>query len=87
MFFFKVYAKNPSLAVEARKYLRNALKHSDPEYQILCGSHVGHEGDGAGAPDGVHHVDDHHGELGGQRLGDDVAAGGPREHLDTGSIL
>ena len=44
--------------------------------------HVGHEGDGAGAPDRVHHVDHDGGHLGGQGLRDDVAAGRPGEHLD-----
>ena len=64
----------PLLAVEARKYLRNALKHSDPEYQILCGSHVGHEGDGTSAPHSVHHVHHHHSHLGSQGLRDNVPA-------------
>ena len=44
--------------------------------------HVGHEGDGAGAPDRVHHVDHDGGHLGGQGLRDDVPAGRPGEHLD-----
>ena len=70
--FPKVYAKNPALAVEARKYLRNA--HPNPEYQISCGSHVGHEGDGAGAPHSVHHVHHHHSHLGSQGLRDNVPA-------------
>ena len=44
-------------------------------------SHVGHEGDGAGAPYSVHHVHHHHGHLGGQGLRDDVSTSWPREHL------
>jgi hypothetical protein len=64
------------------------LVHGDDEGELALVEdgagveHVGHEGDWAGGAHAVHDIDDEGGEAGGQRLCDNVARGGPGEHLD-----